>query len=79
MQELKIPGLSIAVFVNGIIECAKAYGIADSLEHRKVPPETLFQAGSISKPIAATRTLQLVEEGLFDLDSDKKTTHLLGN
>jgi len=70
MQELKIPGLSIAVLNNGVIEWAKGYGIADSLENRKVTTETLFQAGSISKPVAATRALQLAEQGLIDLDSN---------
>ncbi|WP_299114769.1 serine hydrolase [uncultured Winogradskyella sp.] len=70
MQELKIPGLSIAVLHNGAIEWAKGYGIADSTENRKVTTETLFQAGSISKPIAATRALQLAENGLIDLDQN---------
>jgi CubicO group peptidase (beta-lactamase class C family) len=31
---------------------------------------TLFEAGSISKPIAATAMLQLVEDGRLDLDAD---------
>lgn len=70
MKELGISGVSIAVLNNGAIEWAKGYGIADSLENRKVTTETLFQAGSISKPVAATRTLQLAEQGLIDLDSN---------
>lgn len=73
MQELSIPGLSIAVLNNGVIEWAKGYGIADSLENRKVTTETLFQAGSISKPVAATRALQLVEQDLIDLDVNVNT------
>ena len=70
MKELKIPGLSIAVMNSGVIEWAKAYGMADSSENRKVTTETLFQAGSISKPIAATRALQLAENGKINLDSN---------
>lgn len=73
MQELKIPGLSIAVLHNGEIEWAKGYGIADSLENRKVTTKTLFQAGSISKPVAATRALQLSEQSLIDLDINVNT------
>lgn len=73
MQELKIPGLSIAVLNNGVIEWAKGYGIADSLENRKVTTETLFQAGSISKPVAATGILQLVDKNLVDLDVNVNT------
>lgn len=70
MKELNIPGLSIAVMNNGVIEWAKGYGIADSTENRKVTTETVFQAGSISKPVAATRVHQLVEKGVVDLDTD---------
>ncbi|GGG32170.1 hypothetical protein GCM10011344_36330 [Dokdonia pacifica] len=70
MKELNIPGLSIAVMNNGVIEWAKGYGIADSTENRKVTTETLFQAGSISKPVAATRIHQLVEKGVINLDTD---------
>nr|WP_321235084.1 serine hydrolase domain-containing protein [uncultured Psychroserpens sp.] len=73
MKELGISGVSIAVMNNGIIEWAKGYGIADSLENRKVTTETLFQAGSISKPVAATRSLQLMEQGLIDLDLNVNT------
>jgi CubicO group peptidase (beta-lactamase class C family) len=32
--------------------------------------ETLFQAGSISKPVAATAALHLVEAGTLSLDED---------
>lgn len=70
MKELKIPGLSIAVMNNGKIEWAKGYGIADSTENRKVTTNTLFQSGSISKPVAATRALQLSEKGIVDLNAN---------
>jgi len=70
MKELNIPGLSIAVMKDGVIEWAKGYGMADNSESRKVNTETLFQAGSVSKPIAATRAHQLVEEGIIKLDSN---------
>ena len=73
MKELGISGVSIAVMNNGVIEWAKGYGIADSLENRKVTTKTLFQAGSISKPVAATRALQLVDEGRIDLDANVNT------
>ena len=73
MRELRIPGVSIAVLNDGVVEWAKGYGMADSTENRKVTTETLFQAGSISKPVAATRAHQLVELGLLDLDEDVNT------
>jgi CubicO group peptidase (beta-lactamase class C family) len=70
LRELGIPGLSIAVVSNGEIEWAKGYGLADKNENRPVDAETMFLAGSISKPIAAVRTHQMVEQGKFSLDSN---------
>lgn len=70
LKALGIPGVSIAVLNNGQVEWAKGYGMADSSENRPVTVETLFLAGSISKPVAATRVHQLAEEGLISLDSN---------
>ncbi|MFY0629830.1 MAG: beta-lactamase family protein [Flavobacteriaceae bacterium] len=70
MKELDIPGLSIAVLYEGKIEWAKGYGMADIFQNREVTTTTLFQAGSISKPIAATRVHQLAEEDVINLDTD---------
>ncbi|MCG8309289.1 MAG: serine hydrolase [Cytophagales bacterium] len=68
LKELGIPGLSVAVVSNGEIEWAKGYGLADKSENRPVDTETMFLAGSISKPIAAVRTHQMIERGKFGLD-----------
>ena len=70
MKELGIPGVSIAVMNNGVVEWTKGYGMADSSENRKVTTKTMFQAGSISKVVAAIRAHQLVEEGLLNLNSN---------
>lgn len=70
MRELGISGVSIAVINRGQIEWAKGYGVADSSENRSVTTETMFLAGSISKPVAAIRAHQLAEEGLINLDSN---------
>ena len=55
LKELGIPGVSIAVLNESNIEWAKGYGMADRSENRPVTTETMFLAGSISKPVAATR------------------------
>jgi len=70
LRELGIPGVSIAVLNNGEIEWARGYGMADSSEKRKVTTETMFLAGSISKPVAALRAHQLAEMGTINLDSN---------
>jgi CubicO group peptidase (beta-lactamase class C family) len=73
MAELHVPGVSIAVVHNGAIEWARGYGVKQ-LGGPAVTPETLFQAGSISKPIAALGALHLVQEGKLSLDSDVNAT-----
>lgn len=72
MQQLHIPGVSIAVVHNGVIQWARGYGVA-SPDNKPVTPETIFQAGSISKPVAAMATLRLVQEGKLSLDVDVNT------
>jgi len=73
MHYYKVPGVSIAVVENGTIKWAKGYGIANTNTGRKVDENTLFQAGSISKPLSALSALQLVEKGNLSLDQDVNT------
>ena len=66
----KVPGVSIAVINGGKLEWAKGYGVLESESTRAVTAETLFQAASISKPVAAMAVLALVEQGKLNLDED---------
>jgi CubicO group peptidase (beta-lactamase class C family) len=70
MEYYKVPGVSIAVIDDYKIEWAKGYGVLEAGEARPVTTETLFQAASISKPVAAVAVLKMVEEGTFNLDED---------
>ncbi len=72
MAELHVPGVSIAVIHNGAIEWAQGFGVK-SLGGAPVTAETLFQAGSISKPVSALAALKLVEEKKLSLDADINT------
>lgn len=72
MKTLKIPGLSIAVFHNGRIEWARGFGLRQ-IGGSPVDVDTLFQAGSISKPVTALAALRLVHEGKLTLDADVNT------
>lgn len=65
-----VPALSIAVSDHGKILWAKAYGFSDVAGHTRAGPETLFQAASISKPVAASAAMTLVQEGKLSLDAD---------
>ncbi|WP_020402186.1 serine hydrolase domain-containing protein [Gracilimonas tropica] len=70
MEHYNVPGLSVAVFRNGTFGWAKGYGMADKASNTPVTAQTLFQAASISKPIAAMAALDMAEDGIIDLDAD---------
>ncbi len=70
MEYHKVPGMSIALVKEGELRWAKGYGIANTETGTPVTESTMFQAGSISKPIAALAALKLMEEGKLDLDED---------
>ena len=70
MADLKTPGVSIAVINNGAIEWARGYGVSETGTATAVTPRTLFQAASISKPVAALAALRLVAQGKLALDQD---------
>jgi CubicO group peptidase (beta-lactamase class C family) len=73
MKDLQVRGVSIAVIQNYEVEWAKGYGFADLEAKRPVTAGTLFQAGSISKPVAAVAAMKLVEMGKLSLDEDVNT------
>lgn len=64
------PGVTIAVADSGRIVWARAYGVREAGTSDSVTPTTLFEAGSISKPVAATAMLRLVDQGRLALDED---------
>ena len=70
MEEFGVPGVSVAVIQDFKIHWAKAYGVADVETGQLVDIETMFQAASISKPVAAIGVLRAVQDGLFSLDDD---------
>ena len=70
MRAYGVPGISIAVIDGGRIDWAKGYGIANFAPRAPVTPDTLFQAASISKPVAAFGSLILVARGKLGLDTD---------
>jgi CubicO group peptidase (beta-lactamase class C family) len=70
MEFFNVPGISIAVVKDGQLHWAKGYGIANTETGTRVDANTMFQAGSISKPLAALAALKLVEMGKVDLNTD---------
>ena len=72
MAALHVPGVSVAVIHYGVIEWAQGFGVT-RLGGPPVTSEAIFQAGSISKPVAAMAALRLVQQGKLSLDADVNT------
>src|SRR5215468_6845421 len=70
MKHYKVPGVSVAVINNYKLSGQRAYGVKDTETNEPVTIETLFQAGSISKPVAAMVSLKKVEQGKIALDEN---------
>jgi CubicO group peptidase (beta-lactamase class C family) len=61
------PGCAVGVASSGKPVLAKGYGMAD-LEHDvRITPETIFEAGSVSKQFTAASVLLLAREGKLSL------------
>ena len=70
METFKVPGLSVAVFDRNELVWAKTYGVKQVGALDPVTLDTLFQAGSISKPVTAMAALHFVESGKWTLDQN---------
>ncbi len=69
MQHYGVPGVSIAVIKDSKVHWSKSYGVADKASKQPVTSATLFQAGSVSKPVAAVGALKLAQMGKLSLDA----------
>jgi CubicO group peptidase (beta-lactamase class C family) len=70
MRRHHVPGMSVAVIENFKIVWTKGYGVTELDGTVPVTPQTLFLAGSISKPVTAAAALRLVEQGKLSLNED---------
>ena len=69
MKALNVPGVSIAVIHNGKLEWAGGFGTRDD-KSAPVTVDTLFQAGSVSKPLTAVAVMKRVQGRTLALDTD---------
>lgn len=74
MQFYRVPGLSVAVMDGYHTEWARAYGTQEYGAGEPVTTGTLFQAGPLSRAIAAASALKLVADGRLDLDGNIEAT-----
>lgn len=73
LTQFNVPGISIAVIKDFKIDWARGYGLADAEARMPVTADTLFQAASISKTVAAMTSMRAVQDGRFALDQDINT------
>jgi len=69
MMARGLPGMAVAVAVDGEIAWSQGYGYADVENRVPVWPTTKFRIGSVSKPLTAAALMTLYEQGKVDLDA----------
>lgn len=70
MAYWRVPAVSVALINHGTIEWARAYGVTDAGGQQAATPDTLFQAGSVSKPVTAALVMRLAAAGKLDPSQD---------
>ena len=68
MAANNIPGLSVAVSIDGQVVWSEGFGYANIETGTPVTARTKFRIGSISKPLTAVAMGILIDEGKLDLD-----------
>lgn len=68
MASVNAPGLSLAIGLDGQLRFEDGYGLADIENFVPAKATTVYRLASVSKPITAVATMQLVERRLLSLD-----------
>ena len=62
-------GLAVGVVRDGSLHFFSGHGLADISSRTPVTEDTVFRVGSLTKTFTAIAVMQLVEQGLIDLDA----------
>src|SRR5215203_217091 len=69
LKSSRIPGLAIAIVVDGQLAWSKGFGVKSSTSGETVDENTVFEAGSVSKTVFAYAVFKLVEKEVLALDT----------
>lgn len=69
MTAAKVPGMSIAILNDGKVAYRKSFGVRNVAEQLPMTDTTVMWAMSITKGVFAYFVMQLVDEGVIDLDT----------
>ena len=72
MSGMGVPGLSIVIVKDGVLEYSRGFGSRDLERNLPMTPDTLFGIGSISKSFTALAINILAEQGKLNLDDPAK-------
>lgn len=64
-----VPGLSVAVSVQGVTVWSEGFGLADVEQGVPVTPATVFRTGSVAKPMSMSAAAVLHDRGKLDFDA----------
>ncbi len=70
LEIYNVPGVSIAIIKDYEIDQLLAFGIKNQSTLAPVTKDTLFQAASMSKSVAAVAAMKMSQNGMIDLDED---------
>jgi CubicO group peptidase (beta-lactamase class C family) len=69
MQEMKVPGLSLAIIEGGKLARQSSFGVTDAESREPINSETIFTSCSMAKPVFAYFALKLCDRGILHLDT----------
>jgi CubicO group peptidase (beta-lactamase class C family) len=69
MKRHGVPGVGLAVVMNGKVVYTKGYGVRDTKTNAAVNADTLFAIGSVSKSFTSLGAMQLVDAGKLSLST----------
>ncbi|MAF09092.1 serine hydrolase [Candidatus Poribacteria bacterium] len=69
LAERRVPGASVALIQGARVSWSRGYGVKRKDGRERVDTSTVFEAGSLTKPVFAHAFLQLVDAGRVGLDT----------